>query len=172
MTLIDLIIITAVISILICAYTSFHAYSVLIKKQKKVQEYSESLEIDIENRYNAIENILKKLESYSDYEKLCEDFYTLRKNFYNCGFAPGSYVLKMSVDNKISLLINPVLKSFDNKPNLAADETIAQAVENYKHIQSSYAVSKARYNEAVKNLRNTADKFPYKIFSSSIKINE
>lgn len=150
--------------ILVTVIAICNIYNTLIKKKNKVLEALSGVDVQLKKRYDLLPNLVNIASGYLKYEKeILEKIVLLRKQ----SLSSVNLNKKFELNEEIS----QILATFENYPELKADETMANLMRSNCEIEEHISAARRFYNSAVNDLNNTIEVFPNSIFAKIFNIN-
>ena len=157
------------ITFLIIVVGSYRLYVSVIQKKNKVQEAFSCVDVQLKKRYDLIPNILTIASKYMEHEKsILEEVTKLRTRAVNMSDLPQNNSEKIKLDRQIKGLMGQIMVSFENYPDLKADQTMIIAMQTYNEIEEHISAARRFYNSAVLELNNAVEIFPSSIFAALV----
>ena len=150
-----LICIIAVVVIIVIALIS--SYNGMVTKRENVDNSLSNLDVMLQRRADLIPNLVSTVKGYTNHEdEIIEKITDARQNLLNA----NSIEEKASANNALSDSLNALMVVVENYPDLKASANFVQLSDELAGTENRIAVARRDYNEAVKSLNTTIQRFP------------
>lgn len=132
-------------------------YNGLVRKLNQVQEDFSDIDIQLKRRADLINNLVEVVKNYAKHEKAV--FTTVAK--YRSQILTQDTMSDMeNANHALSNISNILLALAERYPELKADKSYQDLMNNMKDTEDSIAIYREEYNKSVKNYNNTLFMFP------------
>jgi len=145
-----------VLVVVLVVYT-FSTYNSLVRLKENVDSKWSQVENQLQRRADLIPNLVNTVKGYAKHEK--EIFETLaqaRSKLLNSSTLED----KAKANDELSSAISRLLMIVENYPNLKADRTFVQLMDELSGTENRIAVARKDYNEAVREYNMKIKVFP------------
>ena len=101
-------------------------------------------------------------------KSILEEVTQLRTKAVNMSDSQYNNSEKIKLDGQIKGLMGQIMVSFENYPELKADQTMIIAMQTYNEIEEHISAARRFYNSAVLELNNAVEIFPSSIFAALV----
>ena len=137
-------------------------YNTIITKHETVTAKWAQVENQLQRRSDLIPNLVNSVKGYAAHEKtVFEDVTKARSQWSNATNMDDKVKAAGQMDAALSRLLLVV----ENYPQLKADQTFLQLMDELSGTENRIAVERMRYNDAVKDFNITVRRFPANIVS-------
>jgi LemA protein len=137
-------------------------YNAIIYYKNQVENLQGAIDAYLKQRHDLIPNLVESVKEYMKYEKeLLEEITKLRTLAMNT----KDFEKKIEYENRLSALLDKLLVSVENYPQLRASETFLQLLETLTEIENNIAAARRAYNQAVTDYNNVIEMFPTNIIA-------
>ena len=151
------ILLTILILIVVAVMYTFSTYNSLVRMAENVDKKWSQVENQLQRRAELIPNLVNTVKGYAKHEK--EIFETLaqaRSKLLNANTVED----KAKANDELSSAISRLLMIVENYPNLKADRTFVQLMDELAGTENRIAVARKDYNNAVKSYNMKVKVFP------------
>ena len=135
-------------------------YNGMVTKHETITAKWAQVENQLQRRNDLIPNLVNSVKGYAAHEKtVFEDVTKARSQWSNASTVDEKVKAAGQVDAALSRLLLVV----ENYPQLKADQTFLQLMDELSGTENRIAVERMRYNEAVKDFNITVRRFPANI---------
>ena len=135
-------------------------YNGIVTKHETITAKWAQVENQLQRRNDLIPNLVNSVKGYAAHEKtVFEDVTKARSQWSNASTVDEKVKAAGQVDAALSRLLLVV----ENYPQLKADQTFLQLMDELSGTENRIAVERMRYNEAVKDFNITVRRFPANI---------
>ena len=146
----------AVVVILICL-GGVSIYNNIVSLHETVTAKWAQVENQLQRRNDLIPNLVNTVKGYAAHEKtVFEDVTKARSQWTSAGNLEEKVKAASNMDSALARLLLVV----ENYPNLKADQTFLQLMDELSGTENRIAVERMRYNESVKDYNITVRRFP------------
>ena len=132
-------------------------YNGIVSKNETITAKWAQVENQLQRRNDLIPNLVNTVKGYAAHEKtVFEDITNARSQWAKASTVDEKVKAAGAVDTALSRLLLVV----ENYPNLKADQTFLQLMDELSGTENRIAVERMRYNEAVKDYNITVRTFP------------
>lgn len=145
-----------VLAVVLVVYT-FSTYNSLVRLKENVDSKWSQVENQLQRRADLIPNLVNTVKGYAKHEK--EIFETLaqaRSKLLNSSTVED----KAKANDELSSAISRLLMIVENYPNLKADKTFVQLMDELAGTENRIAVARKDYNDAVRQYNIKIKVFP------------
>jgi LemA protein len=145
-----------VLAVVLVVYT-FSTYNSLVRLKENVDSKWSQVENQLQRRADLIPNLVNTVKGYAKHEK--EIFETLaqaRSKLLNSSTVED----KAKANDELSSAISRLLVIVENYPNLKADRTFVQLMDELAGTENRIAVARKDYNDAVRQYNMKIKVFP------------
>ncbi len=155
--LIGLVVVVLVVGIAIASM-----YNVVVTKHETITAKWAQVENQLQRRNDLIPNLVNSVKGYAAHEKtVLEDVTNARSRWAGAATLDDKVKAASQMDSAISRLLLVV----ENYPQLKADQTFLQLMDELSGTENRIAVERMRYNEAVRDFNITVRRFPSNIIA-------
>jgi LemA protein len=149
--------IVLVLAVLVIAVGGVSCYNSIVTKHETISAKWAQVESQLQRRLDLIPNLVNSVKGYAAHEKtVFENVTKARSAWANAGSVDDKVKAASQMDSAISRLLLVV----ENYPQLKADQTFLQLMDELSGTENRIAVERMRYNEAVKDYNITVRRFP------------
>lgn len=132
-------------------------YNGIVTKHETITAKWAQVENQLQRRSDLIPNLVNTVKGYAAHEKtVLEDVTNARSKWTNAATMDDKVKAASGMDSAISRLLLVV----ENYPQLKADQTFLQLMDELSGTENRIAVERMRYNEAVRDYNITVRRFP------------
>ena len=132
-------------------------YNTIITKHEVITARWAQVENQLQRRSDLIPNLVNSVKGYAAHEKtVLEDVTNARSKWSSAATMDEKVAAAGQMDSALSRLILVV----ENYPQLKADQTFLQLMDELSGTENRIAVERMRYNDSVKEFNITVRKFP------------
>ncbi|MDO8535752.1 MAG: LemA family protein [Candidatus Omnitrophota bacterium] len=144
-------------AVLIVAVGIASTYNGIVTKHETITAKWAQVENQLQRRSDLIPNLVNTVKGYAAHEKtVLEDVTNARSKWTNAATMDDKVKAASQMDSAISRLLLVV----ENYPQLKADQTFLQLMDELSGTENRIAVERMRYNESVKDYNITVRRFP------------
>jgi len=137
-------------------------YNAIIYYKNQVENLQGAIDAYLKQRHDLIPNLVESVKEYMKYEReLLEEITKLRTLAMNT----KDFEKRIEYENRLSALLDKLLVSVENYPQLRASETFLQLLETLTEIENNIAAARRAYNQAVTDYNNVIEMFPTNIIA-------
>ena len=151
------ILLAALVLVVVAVMYTFSTYNSLVRLAENVDSKWSQVENQLQRRADLIPNLVNTVKGYAKHEK--EIFETLaqaRSKLLNSSTVED----KAKANDELSSAISRLLVIVENYPNLKADRTFVQLMDELSGTENRIAVARKDYNDAVKQYNMKIKVFP------------
>lgn len=138
-------------------------YNNIIQRKNEVANAFSSIDVMLKKRYDLIPNLVEITKQYANYEQsLLSDITKIRSQIDT----KTSIDEKIKTHNEIQGKISSMFMNVENYPNLKADSTYINLMENWTTSEEQISASRRYFNSAVTEYNNGIQTFPASIIAS------
>jgi len=138
-------------------------YNSLIARKNQVENIEGSINALLKKRHDLIPNLVESVKGYMKHEKeVLEEITKLRSE----AIKTQNPKEKIAIENQLSNLLDKILVSVENYPELKANQNFLQLQDTLTMIESEIAAARRAYNQAVTDYNNAIEMFPTNIIAS------
>ena len=135
-------------------------YNGIVTKHETITAKWAQVENQLQRRNDLIPNLVNTVKGYAAHEKtVLEDVTNARSKWTNAATLDDKVKAASQMDSAISRLLLVV----ENYPQLKADQTFLQLMDELSGTENRVAVERMRYNESVRDYNVTVRRFPANI---------
>src|SRR3989344_786066 len=139
-------------------------YNDLVTKDQKVEAQWANVESQYQRRADLIPNLVNSVRGYLTFEKdLLTEITQLRSQWQSAPTQEDKIKFGTSLDSAIGRLLLVV----ENYPELKADRTVTQLMDELAGTENRIAVERQRYNDAVRDYNIAIRQFPSSFVANS-----
>ncbi|MCX5702588.1 MAG: LemA family protein [Candidatus Omnitrophica bacterium] len=132
-------------------------YNSIVSKHETITAKWAQVENQLQRRNDLIPNLVNTVKGYAAHEKtVLEDITNARSQWAKA----GSVEEKVQAAGEIDRALGRLLLVVENYPNLKADQTFLQLMDELSGTENRISVERMRYNEAVRDYNVTVRMFP------------
>ncbi len=147
---------------LVLVVTIISTYNSLARKDVLVDNTWAEIDNQLKRRSDLIPNLVETVKGYAAHEKeLFENIANARAKLAGSATIPG----KMGAANELSGFLGRLLAIAENYPLLKANETFLKLQDELAGTENRIAVSRTRYNQAVRAFNTAIRVFPSNIMA-------
>ncbi|MFA6079112.1 MAG: LemA family protein [Candidatus Omnitrophota bacterium] len=145
----------AVIVVLSLAFSG--VYNGIVSKHEAIKAKWSQVENQLQRRFDLIPNLVNTVKGYAAHEKtVLEEVTNARSQWGKAATVDEKVKAASAADSAISRLLLVV----ENYPQLKADQTFLQLMDELSGTENRIAVERMRYNEAVREYNVAVRTFP------------
>ena len=138
-------------------------YNSLIAKRNDVKSSYSSIDVQLNQRYDLIPNLVASVKAYFEHEKgTLEQIVKLRENAMSASTA----VAKFNLNNELSSAIKGLNVQIENYPDLKASANVVNLQNALKDCEEQISAARRAYNSAVTSYNNACETFPSNIIAN------
>ena len=154
------ILIGLVVVILVIGFAVAGIYNTIVTKHETITAKWAQVENQLQRRNDLIPNLVNSVKGYAAHEKtVFEDVTKARSQWAGASTLDDKVKAASQMDSAISRLLLVV----ENYPQLKADQTFLQLMDELSGTENRIAVERMRYNESVRDFNITVRRFPANI---------
>ncbi len=135
----------------------FTGYNRLVTQDQVVKSQWGHVEAQFQRRFDLIPNLVRTAKGYMEHEKsIFEEVAKARQGYMQAKGASAKMAAQGEVDSALSRLIAVV----ENYPQLKANESVQQLMDELAGTENRVAVERIRYNRAVAEYNMRVKRFP------------
>ena len=143
------ILIGLVVAVLVVGIAIASMYNGIVTKHETITAKWAQVENQLQRRNDLIPNLVNSVKGYAAHEKtVLEDVTNARSRWAGAATMDDKVKAASQMDSAISRLLLVV----ENYPQLKADQTFLQLMDELSGTENRIAVERMRYNEAVRDL--------------------
>ncbi|MBN3033424.1 MAG: LemA family protein [Candidatus Saganbacteria bacterium] len=143
--------------VLLLGFWTVGIYNGLVGKDQEVKQNWGQVETQLQRRYDLVPNLVATVKGYARHEKtLFENVAAARSAW--AGARNGSEKVKAA--NEMEGFLGRLIAVAENYPQLRASENFRALQDELAGTENRIAVSRMRYNDAVRSYNTTARSFP------------
>lgn len=157
-----ILIILGVIAVLV-VLTLISVYNGIVSKQETITAKWAQVENQLQRRNDLIPNLVNTVKGYALHEKtVFEEVTNARSQWAKAGTVDE----KVKAAGAVDAALGRLLLVTENYPNLKADQTFLQLMDELSGTENRIAVERMRYNEAVRDYNITVRTFPGNVIAN------
>lgn len=154
------ILIGLLVVVLVAGVAMASIYNGIVTKHETITAKWAQVENQLQRRNDLIPNLVNSVKGYAAHEKtVFEDVTKARSQWAGASTLDDKVKAAGQMDSALARLLLVV----ENYPQLKADQTFLQLMDELSGTENRIAVERMRYNEAVKDFNITVRKFPANI---------
>lgn len=173
-----LIIIAVIIALLIIFFISI--YNKLVSLRNRWKNAFSQIDVQLKRRYDLIPNLVETAKAYLKHEKeTLENVVKARNQAVSaCNNAAANPADQAKVrellgsEGILSGAMNKLLAVFEQYPDLKANQTISQLMEELSSTENKVSFARQAYNDAVMHYNTTCETFPSLLIAKPFGFNE
>jgi LemA protein len=139
-------------------------YNSLIQKKNAIDNSFASMDVMLRKRYDLIPQLVDTVKGYMQHEKETLIRLTeMRRQVIGGNIDTNR---KVELDNEINAALGQIFVSFENYPQLKANENFLHLQRSINETEEQLAASRRFYNAAVNDYHNAIEMFPTSIMAS------
>ena len=139
-------------------------YNSLIQKKNALDNSFASMDVMLRKRYDLIPQLVDTVKGYMQHEK--ETLISLTEMRQQVISGNIDTNTKVELDNKINAALGQIFVSFENYPQLKANENFLHLQRSINETEEQLAASRRFYNAAVNDYHNAIEMFPTSLMAS------
>ena len=139
-------------------------YNSLIQKKNAIDNSFASMDVMLRKRYDLIPQLVDAVRGYMQHEKETLTRLTEMRQQVISGNIDTNK--KVELDNEINKALGQIFVSFENYPQLKANENFLHLQRSINETEEQLAASRRFYNSAVNDYHNAIEMFPTSIMAS------
>lgn len=144
----------------IAVVATIQIYNSLIAAIEAVKNNKRQIDIQLDRRYKVFESLITTVKQYMDYEKTTlKDVVTLRQHAQQAK-AVGDTNAEMAAENAISHIATQLQVTFEQYPDLKANQNVLQLQEEIVSTENGLSYAKQAYNRSVEQYNAKKKSFP------------
>lgn len=158
------VLIALVVLALIAGVAVASTYNTIVTKHETITARWAQVENQLQRRNDLIPNLVNSVKGYAAHEKtVFEDVTKARSQWAGATNLDDKVKAAGQMDASLARLLLVV----ENYPQLKADQTFLQLMDELAGTENRIAVERMRYNESVKDFNVTVRKFPANIIAGT-----
>jgi len=133
-------------------------YNNLIGKKNQVANAFASIDVLLKKRFDLIPNLIKVVKGYMEHEAAVLKRVTEIRTRALAGQMTDKETADM--DREISGLLNKVMATVENYPDLKASENFLNLQASLNEVEEQISAARRAYNASVKDYNNAVEMFP------------
>ncbi len=133
-------------------------YNMMIELQEPIDEHWAKIEVNLKRRFDLIPNFVKTVKKYASHEK--EIFTQIAESRAKLSGGGASTAEKAQASSSLGAALGRLLMIVERYPDLKANANFKALQDELAGSENRIAVSRNRYNEAVKYYNKYIRKFP------------
>ncbi len=151
------ILIGLVVAVLVIGVAITSVYNTIITKHETITAKWAQVENQLQRRNDLIPNLVNSVKGYAAHEKtVFEDVTKARSQWTGAATLDD----KVKAAGQIDAALARLLLVVENYPQLKADQTFLQLMDELSGTENRIAVERMRYNESVRDYNITVRRFP------------
>jgi LemA protein len=151
-----------VVAVLVVGVAVASLYNGIVTKHETITAKWAQVENQLQRRNDLIPNLVNSVKGYAAHEKtVFEDVTKARSQWANASTVDDKVKAAGQIDSALARLLLVV----ENYPQLKADQTFLQLMDELAGTENRIAVERMRYNEAVKDFNITVRTFPSNVIA-------
>lgn len=143
--------------VLIIGVAGVSIYNTIVTKHETITAKWAQVENQLQRRNDLIPNLVNSVKGYAAHEKtVFEDVTKARSQWANASTVDE----KVKAAGQIDAALARLLLVVENYPQLKADQTFLQLMDELSGTENRIAVERMRYNESVRDYNITVRQFP------------
>ncbi len=143
--------------IVVLGFAFAGVYNGIVSKNEAIKAKWSQVENQLQRRFDLIPNLVNTVKGYAAHEKtVFEDVTNARSQWGKASTVDEKVKAASATDSALSRLLMVV----ENYPQLKADQTFLQLMDELSGTENRIAVERMRYNEAVRDFNVTVRTFP------------
>ena len=138
-------------------------YNTLIFRKNQVDNAQGAIDAYLKQRYNLIPNLVESVKAYAKHEK--ETLENIAK-YRSLAMDAKDFDEKMGYENMLSSLLNRLMISVENYPELKANVNFLELQNSLNDIEGKISAARRAYNQAVTDYNNAIEMFPTNIVAN------
>ncbi|ADQ44951.1 LemA family protein [Caldicellulosiruptor kronotskyensis 2002] len=151
------ILLAILVLVVVAVVYTFSTYNSLVRFKENVDSKWSQVENQLQRRADLIPNLVNTVKAYAKHEK--EIFETLAQARSKL-LSSNTVEDKAKANDELSSAVSRLLMIVENYPNLKADRTFVQLMDELAGTENRIAVARKDYNEAVKQCNMKIKVFP------------
>jgi LemA protein len=140
-------------------------YNTLIAKKNSVNMAFSTIDVQLKNRYDLIPNLVATVKQYMAHERgVLEKITELRTQALSLA-QKGNMDQSIQINNEISKALRGLTVSFENYPQLRANENFMSLQASLNEIEAQIAAARRAFNAAVTEYNNALEMIPTNIIA-------
>jgi len=154
------ILIGLIVVLLVAGVATASIYNGIVTKHETITAKWAQVENQLQRRNDLIPNLVNSVKGYAAHEKtVFEDVTRARSQWAGASTLDD----KVKAAGKMDAALARLLLVVENYPQLKADQTFLQLMDELSGTENRIAVERMRYNESVKDFNITVRRFPANI---------
>lgn len=168
-----LILTVVLVAILFLSFSVFvwyiHGYNKAVNLNEATKTAWSNVDAVLQRRLDLVPNLVETVKGYATHEEeLFENIAKSREKY----FQADTISSKIEASNELGILLHRLLMLQENYPNLKANQNFLALQDQLEGTENRIAVSRIRYNEAVKLLNSYTKQFFGSFFCKRAKVVE
>jgi LemA protein len=147
-------------------------YNRLVALRNRFKNAFAQIDVQLKRRYDLIPNLVETAKSYMKHERgTLEAVINARNQAASAGQAaaanpgdPAAMQSLLGAEGVLSGAMTKMMLLVENYPDLKANQTMSQLMEELSSTENKVAFSRQAYNDAVMNYNTTRESFPTVLF--------
>lgn len=128
---------------------SIGIYNTLIRLIEAVNNNKKQIDIQLDRRYKVFESLIEAVKKYMDYEQTTLYKVVALRAKAQEAKSVGDDVVRMQAEDDISKIASGLNVTFENYPDLKANQNVLQLQEEIVNTENKLAYSKQAYNDGI-----------------------
>jgi len=143
--------------------TYYSSKNQMVQKSADVDSAFSNIEVDLQRRYDLIPNLVASVKGYANVEE------TILTNIANAraglmtAQTPNE---KLAANDRLNVALLPLMRMQENYPQLKSNEQFMRLEDELAGTENRIAVSRLRYNSAIKDYNVFIEQFPNSIWAN------
>lgn len=139
-------------------------YNSLIARRNDVKNTYSSIDVELQQRYDLIPNLIASIKAYFEYEKdTLENIVKLREN----AMYSNNTKDKFALNNELSKALGNLNIKLENYPDLKANSSVNNLLNALKDCEEQISAARRAYNSAVTSYNNYCESFPNNLIANA-----
>lgn len=135
----------------------FTTYNGLVSQDESIKQAWKEVENQMQRRFDLIPNLVNTVKGYATHEKAVFDDIAAARAKMAGAQTPED---KMAASNNLGAALGRLLLVVENYPNLKANETFIQLMDELAGTENRLAVARGRYNQLVQTFNAKIRRVP------------
>lgn len=135
-------------------------YNGLIRSIEAVRNNAKQIDIQLDRRYKVFESLINVVKKYMDYEQTTLKDVVRLRNEAEAAKTQGNDTARIAAENEISKIANGLSVTFEQYPDLKANQNVLQLQEEIVNTENKLAFSKQAYNDSIEQYNASKKSFP------------
>ncbi len=153
----------------------YFLYVSIITKKNKCKEALAGIDVQLQQRFNLIPNILQIAKRFMEHEtELFAEIVALREKASSNYNKKDPEAIKQHFESieQMSSKMNGLIMKVENYPNLKSDQTMVNVQKSYSDVEYQIAAARRFYNSAVNDFENAIQIFPGNLVAKLLGVKE